>query len=165
MHSQSLSRFLYLFLFLWASSATAPPGLEPGMMVQLANGAKARVTKVMDETVTIDANAALAVRVWHRTPSYVCDTGLLHMRHASFLWVAKVTDETVTVDANAALAVFVWHRTSLYVCDTGLFQMWHVSIMWVTKVTDKTVTMDANAALAVRNDFSMWHASFKSRSR
>eukprot|EP00277_Geminigera_cryophila_P001474 CAMPEP_0179413146 /NCGR_PEP_ID=MMETSP0799-20121207/4919_1 /TAXON_ID=46947 /ORGANISM="Geminigera cryophila, Strain CCMP2564" /LENGTH=314 /DNA_ID=CAMNT_0021185551 /DNA_START=459 /DNA_END=1403 /DNA_ORIENTATION=+ len=41
-------------------SASAPPGLEPGMMVQLANGAKARVTKVTDESVTIDANAALA---------------------------------------------------------------------------------------------------------
>ena len=33
------------------------------MMVQHANGAIARVTKVIDETVTIDANAALAVCV------------------------------------------------------------------------------------------------------
>jgi len=41
-------------------SSSAPPGLEPGMMVQLANGAKARVTKVTDETVTIDANPQLA---------------------------------------------------------------------------------------------------------
>jgi len=33
------------------------------MMVQLANGAKARVKKVTDESVTIDANAVLAVCV------------------------------------------------------------------------------------------------------
>ena len=60
LHRCTHSRFLYLFPF---SSASAPPGLEPGMMVQLANGAKARVKKVTDESVTIDANAALAVRV------------------------------------------------------------------------------------------------------
>jgi len=38
----------------------APPGLQVGMMVQLSNGMKARVTKVSADSITIDANKPLA---------------------------------------------------------------------------------------------------------
>merc|ERR1711939_1270136 len=38
----------------------APEGLQAGMMVQLANGAKARVTAVTPSVITIDANHPLA---------------------------------------------------------------------------------------------------------
>jgi peptide-methionine (S)-S-oxide reductase len=41
-------------------ATAAPPGLEAGMMVQLSNGAKARVTAVTAESVTINANPPLA---------------------------------------------------------------------------------------------------------
>ena len=41
-------------------ATTAPAGLEAGMVVQLSNGAKARVTKVTEDAITIDANAPLA---------------------------------------------------------------------------------------------------------
>jgi peptide-methionine (S)-S-oxide reductase len=39
---------------------SAPPGLKEGVIVQLSNGAKARVTRVTTESITIDANAPLA---------------------------------------------------------------------------------------------------------
>jgi FKBP-type peptidyl-prolyl cis-trans isomerase 2 len=41
-------------------ATAAPEGLEVGMTVQLSNGLKALVTSMTDETVTIDANPALA---------------------------------------------------------------------------------------------------------
>ena len=41
-------------------ASAAPPGLKAGMVVQLSNGAKARVTKVTDQSITIDANPPLA---------------------------------------------------------------------------------------------------------
>lgn len=41
-------------------ASAAPQGLEVGMTVQLSNGLKALVTSMTDETVTIDANPALA---------------------------------------------------------------------------------------------------------
>ena len=41
-------------------ATAAPAGLEAGMVVQLSNGAKARVTKVTEDAITIDANAPLA---------------------------------------------------------------------------------------------------------
>jgi peptide-methionine (S)-S-oxide reductase len=41
-------------------ASSAPPGLKAGMMVGLSNGAKALVTKVTDESFTIDANLPLA---------------------------------------------------------------------------------------------------------
>ena len=41
-------------------ASAAPPGLKAGMVVQLSNGAKARVIKVTDQSITIDANPPLA---------------------------------------------------------------------------------------------------------
>mmetsp|Transcript_58794 Transcript_58794/g.110963 ORF Transcript_58794/g.110963 Transcript_58794/m.110963 type:complete len:357 (+) Transcript_58794:74-1144(+) len=44
--------------------SSAPAGLKTGQVVQLQSGLKARVTKMTDETFTIDANDELAGRDW-----------------------------------------------------------------------------------------------------
>lgn len=46
---------------------SCPPGLEAGMKVRLATGAKAAVTAVDDEAVTIDANHPLAGKAFEMT--------------------------------------------------------------------------------------------------
>jgi peptidylprolyl isomerase len=47
-------------LLLEVPAANAPEGLAEGDLVQLSNGAPAKVVKVSDDTVTVDANHPLA---------------------------------------------------------------------------------------------------------